>query len=141
MNQQQDETRGITLGAGERINHEQLQKNVHKASYLRMAFTIFVGCAAGILGFTGLAGVLVYGLAQLSVSGTVLLLCRSDTLSYFGQKPFVFVASSLGSELLSYILFWTLLYTLVRTKRHCPPCFVIIQYIDGLLLLCQVHIY
>eukprot|EP01138_Halocafeteria_seosinensis_P002832 gb/GECG01002893.1/.p1 GENE.gb/GECG01002893.1/~~gb/GECG01002893.1/.p1 ORF type:complete len:118 (+),score=6.67 gb/GECG01002893.1/:1-354(+) len=102
------------LAPGDTISHEELRKNTHKAKYLRMALTILFACAAGILGVTGVAGFGLYAIAQLTVSAVVALLCKGDTFSYFGEKPLNFVISGFTEELISYILFWTLLYALVH---------------------------
>ena len=102
------------LAPGDKINHEQLRKNTLKSKYLRMALTILFACAAGILGLTGIYGFGLYAIAQLSVSAVAAALCKGDTFSYFGETPRNFVISGFTEELLSYILFWTLLYALVR---------------------------
>lgn len=79
----------------------------------RIFIALVVGCAVGILGFTGLTGFLFFPVSQLGASLVVWMGAKARYNRYFKTWR-QFVLEGLTSELLTYILAWTVLYNVVH---------------------------
>jgi hypothetical protein len=79
-----------------------------------VASAILAGSVAGILGMEGLAGFLFFVFSCFITSGMLCLRMGSLSMSDFFPKPNQVWTSGLTEGLMSYILFWTLLFDLVH---------------------------
>lgn len=80
----------------------------------RSVGTIAGGCAAGALGLTGAAGLAFYPAVALATSAALALKTGRRPGDYF-ERPagaLLFAGAVDRSALLSYLLFWTLVYAL-----------------------------
>lgn len=78
-----------------------------------MGSAIVAGCVAGILGMEGLPGFFFFLLSCVATSA--MLCARMGSVSMFDYfaKPYQVWTDGLTEGLMSYILFWTLLFDLV----------------------------
>lgn len=89
-----------------------LQANYERKGRSQTVNALFAGLSAGILGLTGIYGVLFFILTAL-VSSTISLLlgCREDAKKYFPQgKGDIFSLQQIAGGAMTYILVWTLAY-------------------------------
>lgn len=96
--------------------------------YCRTFVAIISGCAAGILGLTGLVGFLAFLLTNAVLSVGLFLKVAGDAKPFF-RKPNDIWTAGISQAMLSYILFWTLFYDIVCANGACldaplpPACF------------------
>jgi hypothetical protein len=74
-------------------------------SFSRMFLSIFTGCCAGVLGFTGLSGFLFYFASAVLATGLLFVKAGTNSVEYFQSKSAI--ADGIGGGLLSFVLFWT----------------------------------
>ena len=96
-----DESRLDSLGGNGRV-----------VSYIRSVGTISGGCVAGVLGLTGLQGVVFYLVVSLSISAAIFIKTQYRPHRYFGKpwRTILLFGVIERNALLSYTLFWTMLY-------------------------------
>uniref|UniRef100_A0A7S3GM48 ER membrane protein complex subunit 6 n=1 Tax=Palpitomonas bilix TaxID=652834 RepID=A0A7S3GM48_9EUKA len=86
-----------------------VQHNLRVVAYFRNFMAILVGCISGILGLTGLYGIAGFFLSF--VLGSVMLQLKSKgAMKEHYPVPSDILRGGILTGLLSYILFWTLLY-------------------------------
>jgi hypothetical protein len=91
--------------------------NLEAANHVRTWATIAFACAAGIAGLTGGAGFALYLLQHVVVAAALLQRSGWAPGRYFpGASVLGFAATGLGdlSNILTFILFWTLSFALVH---------------------------
>ncbi|KAL8244452.1 hypothetical protein R6Q59_010710 [Mikania micrantha] len=95
------------------FNAENLQSNMKVIYYSRTFMSIIGGVIAGILGFTGLMGFVIY-LAVMAITSVCLTAKAGFSIhSYFDSWTRVLLDGFLGG-LLSFVLFWTFAYDIVH---------------------------
>lgn len=82
-------------------------------NFSRVFVAIVSGCAAGILGVTGLAGAACFLLSTLLLSVGLFLKVSCEPKPYF-KKPDDIWTEGISQAAMSYILFWTLFYDIVH---------------------------
>eukprot|EP01071_Lankesteria_metandrocarpae_P005758 Lankesteria_metandrocarpae@DN4119_c0_g1_i1.p1 len=95
------------------LNVISVTKNNHLVFVNRSFAAVFGGLAAGILGFTGVSGFLIYIIAMMISSLAILVEINFSPTEYFGGiKPVL--TTGITSQVLSYVLCWTLAYDVVN---------------------------
>jgi ER membrane protein complex subunit 6 len=101
--------------AGKTLNPLAASRNLQAAAYVRTLLAVVVGCAAGILGLTGTAGFVAYGVQHVLGSLLLLALARWRPADYFpGASVAGTLLGGIGDNVLAFVLFWTLLFALVH---------------------------
>mmetsp|Transcript_13627 Transcript_13627/g.43040 ORF Transcript_13627/g.43040 Transcript_13627/m.43040 type:complete len:113 (-) Transcript_13627:1759-2097(-) len=95
------------------ISDEAMMHNLSAIDTCRSYLTIFAGVATGILGATGLRGLVLFLGSYLFISIGLLAKMRLDPEAYAKDKIHYFVFGNIGRYGLSFVLFWTLSYALV----------------------------
>ncbi|KAF9320339.1 ER membrane complex subunit 6 [Podila horticola] len=91
-----------------------IAKNSQTMTFIRSSYSAILGLAAGILGLTNWSGFVFYFVGSAFLSTLVFLVkARASPGTYFRSSFDVFTEGVLGG-LLSYILFWTLLYGIIH---------------------------
>ena len=80
---------------------------------IRSFMGIVSGCVAGVLGLTGLEGLLCFIILHLTISFALLGKMKFDLRSYSRQSMIGFILSDLQKCGMSFMLFWTLFYGVV----------------------------
>ncbi|KAK1268666.1 hypothetical protein QJS04_geneDACA017602 [Acorus gramineus] len=93
------------------FNVENLQRNLKIINHSRTFMFIIGGVVAGILGFTGLMGFVVYFLIMAITS--LGLLAKRSVYAYFDCWNRMTLDGLLGG-LMSFVLFWTFAYDIVH---------------------------
>ncbi|KAF9110526.1 ER membrane complex subunit 6 [Mortierella sp. AM989] len=87
-----------------------IAKNSQTVTFMRSSFSAILGLAAGILGLTNWSGFIFYFIGSAFLSLLIFAFkAKASPSLYFRQSFDVFYEGIFGG-LLSYILFWTLLY-------------------------------
>ncbi|CEM00572.1 unnamed protein product [Vitrella brassicaformis CCMP3155] len=94
------------------IIESMLGHNRRVVAHCRNFAAIVSGLAAGILGLTGLWGLLVFVMATLGISLILLARVNFDTSLYFPTVKEVLIGQ-FWHGMMSFILFWTLAYDMV----------------------------
>mmetsp|Transcript_5080 Transcript_5080/g.7732 ORF Transcript_5080/g.7732 Transcript_5080/m.7732 type:complete len:116 (-) Transcript_5080:90-437(-) len=94
---------------------ENIKHNEKVLNYCRTSLCIFGGISSGILGCTGLWGLLMFVSVHVGVSLAIAVFMMGfDVQKYSRSKNIIFFAIGDASKYgLSFVLFWTLAYTLV----------------------------
>ncbi|PRQ39506.1 putative rab5-interacting protein family [Rosa chinensis] len=95
------------------LNAESLQSNMKIIYYSRTFMSIIGGVIAGILGFTGLSGFVLYFLIMAVTSVGLIAKAGFQVHSYFDSWNQIILDGVLGG-LLSFVLFWTFAYDIVH---------------------------
>ncbi|KAI4335017.1 hypothetical protein L6164_013704 [Bauhinia variegata] len=95
------------------FNAENLQSNMKIIYYSRTFLSIIGGVVAGILGFTGLKGFVLYFLLMAVTSLGLIAKAKFSIHSYFDSWNQVVLDGFLGG-LMSFVLFWTFAYDIVH---------------------------
>jgi phosphatidylglycerophosphatase A len=91
------------------------QKNVRTIDYCRSFFSAVSGSAAGILGLTNTVGFVFYAVTSLIFSLLLYTVkAHGNADKYFRQGAKEVVWDGVLGGMLSYVLFWTLLYGIVH---------------------------
>jgi hypothetical protein len=98
----------------EKISLEQLMKNNQQIDKFQTVLYISGGIISGVLGLTGLSGLLLY-IALAVVISVVLMIRMGFSLSKYTDASLLGLASNgLTNYAMSFVLFWTLAYALVH---------------------------
>mmetsp|Transcript_7220 Transcript_7220/g.12189 ORF Transcript_7220/g.12189 Transcript_7220/m.12189 type:complete len:111 (+) Transcript_7220:93-425(+) len=92
---------------------DKIANNSRSLNYCRVFVAIISGCAAGILGVTGLVGFLFFLLSTFVLSAGLYSAMGSDPKPFFKSSTDVWTAG-INEAMMSYILFWTLFYDIVH---------------------------
>ena len=92
---------------------ERIGYNGRILNFCRVYVAIISGCAAGILGITGLAGFLVFFLSTFLLSVGLYLKVSCEPKPFF-KRPDDIWTDGITQALMSYVLFWTLFYDIVH---------------------------
>mmetsp|Transcript_2908 Transcript_2908/g.4020 ORF Transcript_2908/g.4020 Transcript_2908/m.4020 type:complete len:115 (+) Transcript_2908:97-441(+) len=100
---------------GERVffSREAMMHNNKSIDLVRTFLTLIGGCCAGILGYTGFNGAVLYVCLYFMMQLSFLVLMGFDSTKYTTVPPAKFLFLGIESYGLSYILFWTLTYALI----------------------------
>ena len=97
----------------QKINLDAMRKNYRQVDLARIVLYIAVGMICGICGFTGLHGFLFY-IASSAVITLALAMCMSfKPHAYVNETIPQLFMSSISGQIMSFIMFWTLSYSLV----------------------------
>lgn len=95
------------------LSKEAVEHNQHVSLFIQIYVFIATGCACGILGVTGLNGLVFF----IAVSTLVMFLI-SFKMDFQVQKYFPstagFLSNGIFQSSLTFVLFWTLLYNIVH---------------------------
>eukprot|EP00695_Tsukubamonas_globosa_P000885 TRINITY_DN1825_c0_g1_i1.p2 TRINITY_DN1825_c0_g1~~TRINITY_DN1825_c0_g1_i1.p2 ORF type:complete len:106 (-),score=6.16 TRINITY_DN1825_c0_g1_i1:172-489(-) len=94
------------------LSKEKIDKNEKILSNCRTFASILGGCVTGVLGLTGLLGFVLYFVCSILLSLGLLVKSKFSTKRYFRTSSSIWT-SGVGSGLMTYILFWTLMYDIV----------------------------
>eukprot|EP00667_Euglena_gracilis_P028149 EG_transcript_35580 len=89
---------------------ERMAKNNANLYKIRQFTAILAGCIVGLMGWTGLAGFLAYLEICVVVSLYLAYRLNFKTTQYFTSRSDLLGPSAVTSGMLSFILFWTLVY-------------------------------
>jgi hypothetical protein len=81
--------------------------------YCQTSMSALSGCAAGIIGLTGVYGFVFYFICSLFLSFIILMYMGSNANRYFISKSTI-VSGTLWSGIQTYLLFWTFLFGMVH---------------------------
>ncbi|EFJ28208.1 hypothetical protein SELMODRAFT_231680 [Selaginella moellendorffii] len=95
------------------LSAENVQHNLRIAYYCRTFLSIVAGAIAGVLGLTGVYGFLCYFLVMLCASAGLAAKTRFNTSAFFDSWHRVAFDGFLQG-LMSFVLFWTLVYDIVH---------------------------
>lgn len=101
-------------GGGATVDTAQLMQNHQKANYIRLVVLIVCGCLTGVAGITGIAGFAVFVAAHLVCSLVVGAMSNFNTMAYLRLSLAKSFYRPVMDQLVTFILFWTLFYALVR---------------------------
>mmetsp|Transcript_4364 Transcript_4364/g.12201 ORF Transcript_4364/g.12201 Transcript_4364/m.12201 type:complete len:127 (-) Transcript_4364:1397-1777(-) len=87
--------------------------NMKKMDTVRSFMGIVSGCVAGVLGLTGLSGLVCFLILHLTVSFAILAKMKFHLHTYSRQPMIAFLSADLQKCALSFMLFWTLFYGIV----------------------------
>jgi ER membrane protein complex subunit 6 len=90
-----------------------MRKNMRQLDLARIVLYIAVGCICGVCGFTGLQGFLFY-----TGSSAVITIILAATMGfqpkkYTNESIVQMFMSNMSGQVMSFIMFWTLAYSLV----------------------------
>ena len=100
-------------GGGERIILENFQKNMTQIELLRTVLSLATGALCGILGLTGSLGLAFYLLTSVIIGVALAGWMSFDTKSFANTSIFGLILQGLQGQALSFIMTWTLAYSLV----------------------------
>jgi hypothetical protein len=95
------------------LSEMSIRYNDYLLDYCQTSMSALSGCAAGIMGLTGLYGFLFYFVASLSLSIIILLSMGTNTNKYFLSKMNI-LFGTLWSGIQTYLLFWTFMFGMVH---------------------------
>lgn len=87
--------------------------NARILNFCRVFVAIVAGCAAGIMGITGVSGFVCFFISTLLLSVGLYLKVSCDPKPFF-KKPDDIWTEGITQAMMSYILFWTLFYDIVH---------------------------
>ncbi|KAF9192115.1 ER membrane complex subunit 6 [Haplosporangium sp. Z 27] len=91
-----------------------IAKNSQTVTFMRSSYSAILGLAAGTLGLTNWSGFIFYFIGSAFLSLLIFIVkAKFSPGLYFRQSYNVFTEGIFGG-LLSYILFWTLLYGMIH---------------------------
>lgn len=95
------------------INPNALRSNVQTLSFLRTYVAVILGITVGILGITGWHGFVYHYAAQIACAAAMVTKgCRNPPNYFHTWNNLLFNSVLSSTTLLSYILFWMILYNL-----------------------------
>ena len=92
---------------------DRVANNARAINHTRVFVAIAAGCAAGILGLESAAGMIPFVLSTLALSLCLYLSMDARPAPYFKHATDVWT-EGISQAIMSYILFWTLLYDVVH---------------------------
>lgn len=103
----------VAAAASQILNEGAIRYNNYLLDYCQTSVSALSGCAAGILGLTGLVGFAFYLVCSLVISTIIFVSLGERFEKYFLSKQFIFTGV-LWSGIQTYLLFWTFLYGMVH---------------------------
>ena len=95
------------------LSESSIRYNDYLLEYCQTSMSALSGCAAGIIGLTGLYGFLFYFICSLFLSLVMLAYLGSNVKKYFLSKQTI-ITGTLWSGIQTYLLFWTFLFGMVH---------------------------
>eukprot|EP00543_Licmophora_paradoxa_P015736 CAMPEP_0202474602 /NCGR_PEP_ID=MMETSP1360-20130828/92471_1 /ASSEMBLY_ACC=CAM_ASM_000848 /TAXON_ID=515479 /ORGANISM="Licmophora paradoxa, Strain CCMP2313" /LENGTH=125 /DNA_ID=CAMNT_0049101739 /DNA_START=205 /DNA_END=582 /DNA_ORIENTATION=- len=91
-----------------------LNLNLQRVDKIKTFMGIVAGCVAGILGLTGLEGLVCFIILHLTILLSIAAFKMNFNLAAFTKQSWMgFMTTNLQQSALSFMLFWTLFYGLV----------------------------
>ena len=97
----------------ERLSAPQVVHNAQTLAFSRTSVSILAGCIAGVFGLTGVWGFAFYLLSVLLTAAVWWQRLGGQAKPYFAGSWRAVAMDGLSSGLMSYVMFWTLLYDVV----------------------------
>uniref|UniRef100_A0A7S4JIP4 ER membrane protein complex subunit 6 n=1 Tax=Paramoeba aestuarina TaxID=180227 RepID=A0A7S4JIP4_9EUKA len=98
----------------DRFDQMAYNSNVKTISRGRTALSLVLGGAAGVLGLTGLKGILFYFILSVLILGVGFLLKTQSSPHTFVPALASYFLIGVFESMMSYLLFWTLVYDMVH---------------------------
>lgn len=95
------------------LSEAAIRYNDYLLDYCQTSMSALSGCAAGIMGLTGLYGFIFYFICSLLLSFLILLYLGTNVKKYFLAKSTI-ITGTLWSGIQTYLLFWTFLFGMVH---------------------------
>eukprot|EP00244_Chara_vulgaris_P010988 TRINITY_DN5260_c0_g1_i1.p1 TRINITY_DN5260_c0_g1~~TRINITY_DN5260_c0_g1_i1.p1 ORF type:complete len:114 (+),score=15.37 TRINITY_DN5260_c0_g1_i1:89-430(+) len=92
---------------------ENIQHNQRIVYYSRMFLSIVGGCVTGILGLTGIGGILCYFITM-AIATLALFMKTGFSADKYFVSWYALGVDGIFSGLMSFFLFWTLVYDIVH---------------------------
>lgn len=96
-----------------RVSMESLMINGSQISRVRVLMCIVSGIICGILGLTGLQGLLFFILTSILTDLIMIAKMKFNLKEYTNAPIYHFLPEGLSSTIMSFILFWTLSFAVV----------------------------
>jgi hypothetical protein len=87
--------------------------NDYLLEYFQTSMSALSGCAAGVIGFTGLNGFLFYFISAIVLSILFVVYLGPNFKKYYMNRQHV-ITGTLWSGIQTYLLFWTFLFGMVH---------------------------
>ena len=98
----------------EKVSMEMLVKNNQQIDKFQTVIYIVGGIISGILGLTGLRGLILYLALAAIISVALLIKMKFKVSKYTDATLFGLTSNGLSNYSMSFVLFWTLTYALVH---------------------------
>jgi hypothetical protein len=95
------------------LSESSIRYNDYLLEYCQTSMSALSGCAAGIIGLTGLYGFIFYFICSIFLSLVLLAYLGSNVKKYFLSKQTI-ITGTLWSGIQTYLLFWTFLFGMVH---------------------------
>lgn len=82
--------------------------------FIQALLFLAAGLATGVAGFRGWSGMVVYVFVTAALVGVMLLRSGGSLEDYFMQSPQSMFLSTVGGQLVPFLLFWSLGYSVVH---------------------------
>ena len=109
-----DETRASARSAKNLFDRDAMAHNLNAVDGCRSYLTLFGAVGAGVVGATGLRGLLFFVGTYVLGSAALLTRMRCNPTDYTSESLTKFVITGAPGYALSFVLFWTLAYALVH---------------------------
>lgn len=97
----------------QRLNVDTMKRNIRQVDLARIVLYMAVGTICGVCGFTSMKGFLFYIIASLAITCALAATMGFNTKAYINETFFELFISSMSGQIMSFIMFWTLFYSLV----------------------------
>ncbi|KAF9437300.1 ER membrane complex subunit 6 [Entomortierella beljakovae] len=91
-----------------------IAKNSQIVTFMRSSYSAILGVAAGTLGLTNWSGFIFYFVGSAFLSLLILIIKTKASPGVYFRSPTGALTEGIFGGLLSYILFWTLLYGMIH---------------------------
>ena len=95
------------------LSESSIRYNDYLLDYCQTSMSALSGCAAGIMGLTGLYGFVFYFVSSLCLSLIILISMGANSKKYFLSRKTI-ITGTLWSGIQTYLLFWTFLFGMVH---------------------------
>ncbi len=92
---------------------ETLQKNTREIQLTQIVLYIALGVMCGICGLTGLKGFIVYIAFSVIIAVALSMKMSFNSKNYVNQTFFQLFMDGMTGQIMSFVTFWTLAYSLV----------------------------
>mmetsp|Transcript_2207 Transcript_2207/g.2494 ORF Transcript_2207/g.2494 Transcript_2207/m.2494 type:complete len:114 (+) Transcript_2207:240-581(+) len=97
------------------VDMKSLAKTQQSIAFVRNVMSIVMGSAAGILGYRGSEGFILYVILFLLTSVGIAAKMNFKVGQYIPNQTLLsFLTSGIGGQALAFVLYWTLFYALVH---------------------------
>eukprot|EP01038_Epipyxis_sp_PR26KG_P006459 gene6459-8885_t len=101
-----------------KISPEFLMANMKQVDYAFTVLYIISGIINGLLGCTGLRGLIVFCICSFIITLSILIKIKFQVLEYLNLNALGLLAVGVSNHAMSFVLFWTLSYALVHIYSY-----------------------